>query len=499
MECVRRENRLKHCLGRYQRPLESPFEENTMSLLLLLLGIPIFLLQFGLVWGAKPPFKNMMWLDAGIIRHTDPTSLQGIKYAGRGEREVSDRRFEERTVLDAYLFTLTFDDGVIMEAQVNPEFGSIQAAMAQAKGYGVAMGRLPRILRSGVEVIVIHDGDHYAGGNEWGVLIHTKRAEKAARKGFLEELLFHESAHAALDSMHKDEPGWLNAQKEDDNFISRYAHEYPDREDLAESFLAYLAVRYRQDRVSWFYPKKVTKAIPRRLAYFDAQGFASELHPMVTPEPPETAPKSLAPEENTQEDLGDRVARLEERVNALFDALEALVGAGKKRGAEPSGEHSGSKQRPEKIPTAAVVPAKIKKPVGVDSYYTLSGSKSVTNPIPLVQTTPSYTKAAINARAEGELWLQAIIRKTGKVDSFKVISWPKPGEKKEDYGLVESAIQEISENWRFKPGMLKGKPVDVLATIEVQFNLRDNRDSTKDQDQQLQHLEQIHLRRLRTN
>ena len=110
---------------------------------------------------------------------------------------------------------------------------------------------------------------------------------------------------------------------------------------------------------------------------------------------------------------------------------------------------------------------------GVDSYYTLSGSKSVTNPIPLVQTTPSYTKAALDARVEGTLWLQGIVRKTGRVDSFKVISWPKPGEKKENYGLVESAIKEISENWRFKPGMIEGKPVDILATIEVQFNLRD--------------------------
>lgn len=474
-----------------------------MRIPLMALRILILLLQTGLVWGAKPPFKNMMWLDAGIIRHTDPTSLQSIKYAGRGDREVSDRRLEERTVLDAYLFTLTFDDGIVMEAQVNPEFGSIQAAMEQAKWYGVAMGRLPRILRSGVEVIVIHDGDHYAGGNNWGVLIHTKHAEKAARRGFLEELLLHESAHAALDSMHMDEPGWLNAQKEDGTFISKYSQENPDREDLAESFLAYLAVRYRQDRVSWFYPKKVKKSIPRRLAYFEAQGFDSELHPMVTPEPTETAPKNPASEDDTQEDLGDRVARLEERVNALFAALEALVGAGKRRGAERPGKHSGSKQRPEEIATVADVPAKIKNPTGVDSYYSLSGSKSVTNPIPLVQTTPSYTKAAIKARAEGTLWLQAIIRKTGKVDTFKVISWPKPGEKQEDYGLVESAIKEISENWRFKSGMIEGNPVDVLATIEVQFNLRANRDSTprslEDRDQQMQHMEQIHLRRLRTN
>ena len=41
---------------------------------------------------------------------------------------MPDRRLEERTVLEVYLSTLTFDDGVVMEAQVNPEVGDIQSA-----------------------------------------------------------------------------------------------------------------------------------------------------------------------------------------------------------------------------------------------------------------------------------------------------------------------------------------------------------------------------------
>ena len=89
----------------------------------------------------------------------------------------------------------------------------------------------------------------------------------------------------------------------------------------------------------------------------------------------------------------------------------------------------------------------------------------VTNPIPIVQTTPSYTDAAIKAKVQGVVWLQAIIRKDGSVDSFKVLRGL-------GHGLEEQAIQEIATNWRFRPGMLNGGPVDVLATIEVQFNLR---------------------------
>ena len=174
----------------------------------------------------------------------------------------------------------------------------------------------------------------------------------------------------------------------------------------------------------------------------------------------------------------------------VVKALLAVVGADNGSGTEQAAEADAGTEE-------------AKKSKGVDSYYTLSGSNSIANPIPLVQTAPSYTTAALEAQVEGTLWLQGIIRKTGRVDSFKVISWPKPGEKKENYGLVESAIKEISENWRFKPGMIEGKPVDVLATIEVHFNLRENQDyksrSSKDRDQQMKHLERPQLRRLRTN
>lgn len=89
----------------------------------------------------------------------------------------------------------------------------------------------------------------------------------------------------------------------------------------------------------------------------------------------------------------------------------------------------------------------------------------VSNPVPIVQTTPSYTDDAIKAKVQGVVWLQAIIRKDGSVDSFKVL-------RALGHGLEEQAIQEIASNWRFRPGTLNGNPVDVLATIEVQFNLR---------------------------
>ena len=99
---------------------------------------------------------------------------------------------------------------------------------------------------------------------------------------------------------------------------------------------------------------------------------------------------------------------------------------------------------------------------GTGVYQMGSG---VTDPRLIAKTTPSYTDEAIKAKVQGVVILRAIIRKNGQIDSFQVLRGL-------GYGLEERAIQEIATNWKFRPGTLNGRPVDVLATIEVQFNLR---------------------------
>lgn len=98
-----------------------------------------------------------------------------------------------------------------------------------------------------------------------------------------------------------------------------------------------------------------------------------------------------------------------------------------------------------------------------DGVYSLGSG--VTHPVVITQTIPSYTDQAIRAKAQGVVLLQAIIRRDGSVTDFKVLRGL-------GFGLEEKAIEEIATNWRFRPGTLDGRPVDVLATIEVTFNLR---------------------------
>lgn len=100
---------------------------------------------------------------------------------------------------------------------------------------------------------------------------------------------------------------------------------------------------------------------------------------------------------------------------------------------------------------------------GIGPY--IGGTLGVTNPIVIVMTKPNYTDAAIRAKIQGNVLLQAIVRKDGNIDSFRILRGL-------GHGLDEAAIQEISTKWRFRPGTKDGRPVDVIAMIEVQFSLR---------------------------
>ncbi len=217
-----------------------------------------------------PPYGGTIFLDPDIILPGDPTTFQGAPYAGRGLRTMFDRRVNGWVQNEAYLFDATFDDGLSAEIQVNPEFASSSAAAVAAETYGRAIGQLPTALRLDLETVWIHLGTAPFGGGNNNILIHTGQADLYMSDGILEETLVHEAAHTSLDADHADAPGWRAAQSADDCFISTYARDFPDREDIAESFLVYVAVRYRRDRIDLALLQTAQDTMPGRIAYFDS-------------------------------------------------------------------------------------------------------------------------------------------------------------------------------------------------------------------------------------
>ena len=90
-------------------------------------------------------------------------------------------------------------------------------------------------------------------------------------------------------------------------------------------------------------------------------------------------------------------------------------------------------------------------------------------PVALNPPMPAYTAEARDVGIEGIVLIQAIVRKDGTVDSFKILRGL-------GYGLDASAINTIATQWHFDPGTLNGEPVDVRATIEIAFRRRQRPD-----------------------
>ncbi len=88
----------------------------------------------------------------------------------------------------------------------------------------------------------------------------------------------------------------------------------------------------------------------------------------------------------------------------------------------------------------------------------------VSPPTILSRVEPQYSEEARKARYQGTVILEAIVRKDGTVDILHVV-------RSLGFGLDENAIQALKQ-WRFRPGLKNGVPVDVALNIEVNFNLR---------------------------
>lgn len=229
--------------------------------------------------GAFPPFDGTIFLDPDIIVPSDPTTFQAAPSAGQGLRTMFDRRVNDWITVNAYLFNASFSDGLTTEIQVNPEFGSVDAATVEAEKYGRVIGQLPHVLRTDLQTVWIHQGVQLFGGGNHNILIHTGQSALYEQDGILEETLVHESSHTSLDAIHATASGWVTAQFADGNFISTYARDNPVREDIAESFLPYLAYRLRPGRITQALAETFVETMPNRIRYFDDQAF--DLRPLV--------------------------------------------------------------------------------------------------------------------------------------------------------------------------------------------------------------------------
>ena len=218
----------------------------------------------------KPPFSGTIYMDPDIITEKDPTTFTELIDAvpNQAVRSMFDRRTNSFNNVNAYLFNAKYSDSLNIEVQVNPEF-ELNKARKYALQYAIVIGRLPKALRLYVETVWIHDGVYPFGGGNNNLLIHVGQGEEYIKQNILEETFVHEASHTSLDPQFSTDINWITAKKNDPTFISTYAQDNPDREDIAESFLPYLAVTYRLDRITTTLANTISSSIPNRIQYFD--------------------------------------------------------------------------------------------------------------------------------------------------------------------------------------------------------------------------------------
>lgn len=220
------------------------------------------------------PFSSSLDIGSNIFVENDESVPFDTTYEGVSTREVLDKRVGEIAAIEMFIFTTVYADGVSVEYQVNPEFGDETSAQAKVLAYAQVIGQLPFVLRSGIDVITVHGGNELLAAGCGGVdgkssmSLYDTRISTHNGWGSLEEVLAHESAHTSLDCLYKYTDGWSAAQQADGVFISQHAHDKPIAEDMAESFLAYLAL-FRCDRVGEATCTTIMNTIPNRIAFFE--------------------------------------------------------------------------------------------------------------------------------------------------------------------------------------------------------------------------------------
>jgi protein TonB len=75
---------------------------------------------------------------------------------------------------------------------------------------------------------------------------------------------------------------------------------------------------------------------------------------------------------------------------------------------------------------------------------------------------PSYPVLAKQMKVQGAVVMQALIGADGIIQDLKVVSGP---------AILSSAAREAVRQWRFKPYLENGKPVETQAKITVNFTI----------------------------
>jgi protein TonB len=99
-----------------------------------------------------------------------------------------------------------------------------------------------------------------------------------------------------------------------------------------------------------------------------------------------------------------------------------------------------------------------------DSPPTVRVGGDIKPPVKVKNVPPVYPPAARQMRAQGSVIIEATIGVDGKVKDTKVV-------RSANNVLLDNAAVAAVREWEFKPTVSNGQPVQVIATLPVNFSL----------------------------
>ena len=208
--------------------------------------------------------------DLDFIRSDDPGVFTCMRYDGEVRAEMPDKRHDELFANGVFSYSAQFEDGTSVGIWVHPDVGSQDVARNLALQVAGPVGKLPTIMRSRLDHVVIHEGNVTAFAEDRGrfFVLYSENMAIRIRNHDLEETAFHEAIHATLDYPKLTSAEWKNAQRADGDFITRYAKSNPQKEDMAESALFAWTLLIHPGRLPKTVEQRVRSIMPKRLEFF---------------------------------------------------------------------------------------------------------------------------------------------------------------------------------------------------------------------------------------
>ena len=115
---------------------------------------------------------------------------------------------------------------------------------------------------------------------------------------------------------------------------------------------------------------------------------------------------------------------------------------------------------PASAPPPDLVPST--NPTFKPVLQTVSVSQGVSQGLLYKKVAPTYPSGALRMRVEGKVELMATISKEGNITQVKVLSGD---------GQLSKAAADAVKQWKYKPYLLNGEPVEIQTQVTVNFKL----------------------------